>query len=418
MHAISGQMIGTATNFACKRDGGFEGTDTFYFTAHNCGFSSGSQSATIHVVPGPVLTLECLPRSILLNWTLPAWLQSGFVKDFRIYRCAASSGTCEPMVLHATVADPQVVANPARWQFADTDVQAGTVYCYRVTFTRANACEPQIVYESPDSNTGCSTTCCPPSNGPFWTDYGGTAQELAEWIMAGSGITVVPSSAAFGGAALTVPKMRGIFGNGSDADLPIESGVMLCSGDIALARGPNNNIGPLPGSFLGAANGDELGDADLNGLVTGLQTRDAAVLTFDVTAPTNNTPIEFKYVLASEEYHFYIGQINDIMAIWVDGENIAVVPGSSPPEPVAVNFIHDGNPYVFPEPEPQNEGYFRDNEFPPTLNIQYNGLTTLLTTTHKTISPGSTHHVKIAIADAQDQILDAAVFIKASIPCQ
>jgi hypothetical protein len=417
----SGTLTGSgATLTYTPNSSTFEGTDGFDFTVSNCGSVSQPARVTINVVPGPTLTTECRPRSIKLNWTLPPTWQFGFVKDFRIYRCDIASGNCTPSGSpYATVDDSGIINDPTRWTFIDTDMTPGRVYCYRIIFRHQDSCDTSVPpYESPYSNTECSTTCCPPTNGPFWTDYGPTAQELAEWIMAGSGITVVPNSASFGGAALNVPKTRGIFGNGSGADLPIEDGIMLCSGDIALAHGPNNNIGQLPGSLLGTANGDTLGDSDLNGLVSGLQTRDAAVLTFDVTAPANNTPIEFKYVFASEEYHFYIGQINDIMAIWVDGENIAVVPGSSPPEPVAVNNIHNGKPGTPPTP-PKNSHLFVDNEtsLPGPLNIQYNGLTVLLTTTNKTISTGSSHRVKIAIADVVDQILDSAVFIKASTPC-
>ncbi|OQB93680.1 MAG: hypothetical protein BWX84_00472 [Verrucomicrobia bacterium ADurb.Bin118] len=37
-------------------------------------------------VPAPDLTVECLPRSLLLQWTLPEWLPSRVVKEFKIYR--------------------------------------------------------------------------------------------------------------------------------------------------------------------------------------------------------------------------------------------------------------------------------------------------------------------------------------------
>jgi hypothetical protein len=394
----------------------YTGSDSFTFTVSNCGHESFPGTVNVVIVPGlETLAIECRPATIILTWdasAIPATY--GLTVDgFEVYRSTMSGG---PYTLLTPVPLPGTETT-----FVDATAAPSTAYYYVVKFIHN---EPDcrspgqfISYPSPFSNEVTASTCCPDPEGGFWTDDTPSAQQLAEWIMVGSGITVVPDSAAFGGAALTVPKMRGIFGNGSDADLPIESGVMLCSGDIALARGPNNNIGGLPGSLEGAANGDQLGDSDLNGLVTGLQTRDAAVLTFDVTAPTNNTPIEFKYVFASEEYHFYIGPYNDIMAIWVDGENIAVVPGSSPPEPVSVNSIHNG--YAPHDVSPRNPQLFVDNEtsLPGPLNIQYNGLTVLLTTTNKTISAGSTHHVKIAVADASDQILDSALFIKASTPC-
>ena len=60
---------------------------------------------------------------------------------------------------------------------------------------------------------------------------------------------------------------------------------------------------------------------------------------------------------------------------------------------------------------------------PPVYNLQYDGFTTsalhpYLTAT-KTFSPGTTHRVKLVIADLGDAIYDSAVFIKAkrALPC-
>jgi hypothetical protein len=35
----------------------------------------------------------------------------------------------------------------------DTDVAPDTVYCYRVTFTHADACAAEVIYESPFSDS-------------------------------------------------------------------------------------------------------------------------------------------------------------------------------------------------------------------------------------------------------------------------
>ena len=356
------------------------------------------------------------PTSIGLTWTLPAWLEqvaSSYIHDFKIYRCASSSGSCNPISLYKTITDPNART------YTDTGAGPGKTYCYRITWRYAQWNGQYYGFvESPPSLTQCSSACCPAGNA-FWVDQRVEPQQMAEWIMAGSGITVVPNSAAFSGID---PKMRGIFGKGGNANLEIEHGVILCTGDIGLAHGPNENTGgpavpPSPGSLNGSDNGDSVGDSNLNSLVSGLETRDAAVLTFDVSAPENNTPIEFKYIFASEEYHYYIGPFNDIMAIWVDGDNIAVVPGSSPPVPIAVNNIHNG--FAPHSIAAKNPTLFVDNEtsLPGPFNIQYNGYTHLLTTIGKTLSNVGTHHIKIAIADATDQVLDSAVFIKASTPC-
>ena len=395
-------------------DNTFEGTDTFSVSVANCGFESGWQSVTINVVPGPTLTTECRPRSIILNWTLPPTWQFGFVKDFRIYRCDTASGTCTPDNLIATVDDLQIINDPTRWQFVDPDVQPNRVYCYRVTFRHRNTCDGVTLYESPYSNTECSTTCCPPTNGPFWTDHGPTAQELAEWIMAGSGIAVVPGSATYTGAV----KAKGIFGNGFDADLPLDKGVIFSSGDISLAKGPNDDTGAT------ARNG-EPGDTDLNVWVGG-PTLDAAVLEFSVTSSTA-IAITFEYFFASEEYSEWIGEFNDTVAIFIwpengTKENVALVPNTT--APVAVNTIHAGNNAgTIPPSHPE---LFEKNE-PAFLNTQFDGLTTgsptrTLNTSAVSLSPNIIYHVKVAIADAAgiegtDNILDSAVFIKAQIPC-
>jgi hypothetical protein len=52
----------------------------------------------------------------------------------------------------------------------------------------------------------------------------------------------------------------------------------------------------------------------------------------------------------------------------------------------------------------------------PVDNIQYNGLTIKLTA-QAFISANVTNHIKIAVADYNDNILDSAVFIKAQTSC-
>lgn len=129
-------------------------------------------------VPAPDLTVECLPRSLLLQWTLPEWLPSRVVKEFKIYRGATASGTGAPTTLYATIDEGQTVNNPAWWRFVDTDVAPDTVYCYRVTFTHVDACAAEVIYESPFSdpklnlrgaaptNSGCCATG-PPQTPPI-----------------------------------------------------------------------------------------------------------------------------------------------------------------------------------------------------------------------------------------------------------
>jgi hypothetical protein len=394
----------------------FPGADEFWFTADN-GSTPAWAQVRIFEAPPPVLTIEdCLPRSIVLTWTLPQWLHFGFVNDFRIYRCSTPSGTCEPTTLHAIVDDPDIIGNPNAWTFIDTDVEPERVYCYRVTFTRKSNCDCDDLYESPYSNTECSTTCCPDSQGnDLWTDYGPTPEELAQWIV-GPNFTV--SSVSYTGAAVA----RGAFGNGTATGLPINTGVILSTGDIALAKGPND-------SSNATKDNSEIGDPDLDALLGAPQpvTEDAAVLEFDIVSSVA-TNLAIEYMFASEEYPEFVGsQYNDIMAIFVNGTNIALVPGTT--LPVSVNNINGG----FANPDGPNipathPEYYVDNSDPgfsalpeysanvPVYHLQYDG-TTVLLAAQANISANVTYRVKIAIADANDRDYDSAVFVKANVPC-
>ena len=53
----------------------------------------------------------------------------------------------------------------------------------------------------------------------------------------------------------------------------------------------------------------------------------------------------------------------------------------------------------------------------PAFNIQYDGMTVLLTA-QAPITANITNHVKIAIADYSDDVYDSAVFLKAWSSCQ
>jgi hypothetical protein len=60
----------------------------------------------------------------------------------------------------------------------------------------------------------------------------------------------------------------------------------------------------------------------------------------------------------------------------------------------------------------------------PVANIQYDGMTVLLTSRGVQVHPGITYHVKIAVQDLgldyrgdPDHALDSAVFIEALTPC-
>ncbi|MCC7146893.1 MAG: choice-of-anchor L domain-containing protein [Phycisphaeraceae bacterium] len=221
---------------------------------------------------------------------------------------------------------------------------------------------------------------------------GYSATDLANAIV-GSGVTV--SNVSYTGAA----GASGIFTGGAAAGITIDKGIILASGSVLNAIGPNNQGGAT--TDFGAA-----GDGDLNALVS-YETHDAVVLEFDFTTSTQN--LYFNYVFASEEYNEYSNTVfNDVFAFFLDGQNIALIPGTT--TPVAINTINIGNIGGSGSPTPQNPEYFVDNSAA-VEDIQYDGFTVPLTAKFLGLSEG-THHIKLAIADASDFVLDSAVFIQ------
>jgi len=193
----------------------------------------------------------------------------------------------------------------------------------------------------------------------------------------------------------------GTFTGGISAGIGIESGIMLSSGNISDAVGPNTGNGTT--TDFGAA-----GDADLTA-ISGFDTHDAAFITFDFT--TTSGDLFFNYVFASEEYNEFVNStVNDVFAFFVDGVNIALIPGTD--TPVSINTVNGGNPLGTGA---SNSEYFNNNSLQdggPFFDIEYDGFTDVFTAKILGLSAG-THTISIGIADAGDGVLDSTVFIEA-----
>lgn len=244
----------------------------------------------------------------------------------------------------------------------------------------------------------------PSDDQALWTDSGVTAEQLAEWLSE-------PADAIANVAYTGTTEARGIFGGGLSAGLPFDRGVMLSSGNIHLSVGPNN--GPSTGIPNGSPPDQEL-DALLDTLEPEtnpflMDTMDAAVLEFDLTPST--TVLQFDYVFASEEYPEFIGDLkNDAVAIFVNGQNIAWIPGTT--NPVCVYTVNAA----------RNSEYFQCNLYDcdRTFNCQFDGFTSTAThpslTATTTVQVGVPVRIKIVIADEDDPLLDSAVFMRAKRP--
>ncbi len=224
---------------------------------------------------------------------------------------------------------------------------------------------------------------------------GVTASDLVNTLLGGG---ISPSNVTYTGANVAA----GTFAGGTGI-IGFESGIILSSGDIANVIGPNvlDNISTVNSTS---------GDSDLTTLV-GTDTFDASVLEFDFVPVSS--PLTFSYVFASDEYNEFVNsEFNDVFAFFVNGTNCALVPGTT--DPVSINKINNGNPFGDAGSASHPE-FYRNNDLQDgggSIDTEMDGLTTVLTCT-AVVNPNQTNHIKLAIADASDTILDSVVFIKA-----
>jgi len=246
-----------------------------------------------------------------------------------------------------------------------------------------------------------------------------TPAQLVQNILLGGGVTA--SNFTFNGApANTVNEQAGEF-DGSASNVGLASGMILGSGNVAFAIGPNNiGSGSLGGGNFG------FNDIDLDQL-SGVPTHDAAILEFDFI-PTGDS-LRFNYVFGSEEYDEYVcGTVNDVFGFFLSGPgingpytnnaiNIALVPGTQ--VPVSINTVNNGtvgtngiaaNCDALDPNWPANNIYYTSNANGTT--VQYDGKTVVLTARAQVVC-GQTYHIKIAIADGGDTAFDSGVFLEA-----
>lgn len=213
------------------------------------------------------------------------------------------------------------------------------------------------------------------------------------------------------------PNQSGFFTTIS-SNLGEDSGIVLTTG-LAGTNMPNWGVN---GAAVNLANFNQgnSGDADLT-LLAGMSTYDRCILEFDFVG--NGDSIFFKYIFGSEEYPNYnCSNYNDVFGFFISGPgyatpvNIALVPGTN--IPVAINSINNG--IIYPGGALSNctsmgpgapfTNLYVDNSVGTT--ITYSGFTQVLTS-RAAIQPCSTYHLKLAIADGFDHILDSGVFLKA-----
>jgi hypothetical protein len=215
-----------------------------------------------------------------------------------------------------------------------------------------------------------------------------TPADLANQLVGAGNVALPPLSApVFTGS----PFGAGTFTNGLVDGLSISNGVILSTGDIFNAVGPNVD----PSAGLDNA---QVGSPALDLLVTPQITVDASTLEFNFTPPPNVTSVTFKYVFASEEYPENVATgFNDVFGLFIDGQNVALIPGTT--TPIFINSLNaTAAPSLF------------NNNFAATFGTQFDGFSTVLTATIP-VTPGTPRLVTLAIADGTDRLGDSAVFV-------
>ncbi|XOV66618.1 MAG: choice-of-anchor L domain-containing protein [Fluviicola sp.] len=226
------------------------------------------------------------------------------------------------------------------------------------------------------------------SNAQLTVNNGFTAQQLGN-NLAGNNVNV------FNATITGDPDQYGQF-NFVGNSLGLNSGVILSTGDIADAVGPNNS-----GST--SSNMGGVGDADLSSLA-GFNTNDAVVFEFEFEVQGDE--IEFNFVFMSEEYNEFVNSgFNDVFAFYISGpgivgqENLAVVPGTT--TPVTINTINNGSFFQ----------YYNDNTGN-IADIEFDGFTTLMTAARDSLIPCGIYTLSLRIADGSDSAYDSAVLLQ------
>jgi hypothetical protein len=218
-----------------------------------------------------------------------------------------------------------------------------------------------------------------------------TKEQLIATLL-GSGVTI--TSVRYTGADVAA----GTFSGGTGI-IGFEEGIILSTGRIDYVIGPNEYSDITWVNY-------QPGDADLDALIPGYYTNDAAVLEFDFI-PTTSV-IHFEYIFASDEYNEYVGtSFNDVFGFFLNGQNIAVIPGTLN-TPVSINNVNLGSYSQYYVNNDVHDGPVPAVE----LNTEMDGLTTVLSATANVV-PGQVNTIKLAIADVTDYAYDSNVFIKA-----
>lgn len=190
-------------------------------------------------------------------------------------------------------------------------------------------------------------------------------------------------------------------------------GIILTTGAVPNALGPNLSPSKSTPMLLP-------GDRDLSRIARA-PTLDACVLEFEFKAPFDS--ISFDFFFGSEEYPEYVNKgVNDVFAFLLkkEGDDFAVNLARLPDNlgPITVDNVNENKNSQFylkvPHWDENNVLMWeeRRDEGELALTYQFDGLTKVIPAASR-ITPNHWYYLKIAIADAGDELYDSGVFLKA-----
>lgn len=192
-------------------------------------------------------------------------------------------------------------------------------------------------------------------------------------------------------------------GTFAGANFGIGNGVLLTSGSVNNAPGPNN-----------APNTSTNNNAGAHPLIAG--SLDATSLTFDFIP--GGTNISFNYIFASEEYpEFVCAGVNDAFGFFLSGPNpaggtynnvnLATLPNGAPVSVDDVSPIQNDGTFCTGV---NNSAFYVDNAAGGS-NTEYDGHTVSLTA-QAPVNACATYTITLVIADRGDRIFDSGVFLQ------
>lgn len=234
-----------------------------------------------------------------------------------------------------------------------------------------------------------------------------TPQSLVVNSLGGPAIRIL--SVKYNGVATAV----GAFKGGLSA-VGLEEGIVLTTGQ---AEGHSSVYGAADLGRNQASNNNRsmAVSPELTALFNTPQISLKNVAFYEIQFIPTDTLLSMDYVFASEEYPEYgCADYADLMGIFIQGPgypnptNIAVVPNTT--LPIGISSIHPFNPTKI-DCRPLNEQYYNDNQNSNNQPV-YDGYTDVLTA-KAVLQPLGVYTLIVAIADAEDELWDSAVFLKA-----